>query len=146
MGHKTLIGGTAYEIGGGKTMVGGTAYSIDKGKTLVGGTAYEIAFSSPITVKITGTGSTATAYAEINGTKHTSAKTLEIEPGTKIKCYSWGGTQSGKRNSTVKLNGTTVATGTAATAATYTFTPDCATVNIVLSGATNGSTVTITTS
>ena len=44
MAHKTLINGTAYEIGGGKTLVGGTAYSIDKGKTLVGGTAYEIGF------------------------------------------------------------------------------------------------------
>lgn len=44
MAHKTLIGGTAYEIGGGKTLVGGTAYSIDKGKTLVGGTAYEVGF------------------------------------------------------------------------------------------------------
>lgn len=46
MAHKTLIGGTAYEISGGKTLVGGTAYSIDKGKTLVGGTAYEIGFFS----------------------------------------------------------------------------------------------------
>ena len=44
MAHKTLIGGTAYEISGGKTLVNGTAYSIDKGKTLVGGTAYEVGF------------------------------------------------------------------------------------------------------
>ena len=44
MAHKTLIGGTDYEISGGKTLVNGTAYSIDKGKTLVGGTAYEIPF------------------------------------------------------------------------------------------------------
>lgn len=44
MAHKTLIGGTAYEIGGGKTLVGGTAYSIDKGKALVDGTAYEVGF------------------------------------------------------------------------------------------------------
>ena len=48
MAHKTLIGGTAYEIGGGKTLVGGTAYSIDKGKTLVGGTAYEVGFAKPM--------------------------------------------------------------------------------------------------
>lgn len=47
MAHKTLIGGTAYEITGGKTLVNGTAYSIDKGKTLVGGTAYEIGFGFP---------------------------------------------------------------------------------------------------
>ena len=47
MAHKTLIGGTAYEISGGKTLVGGTTYSIDKGKTLVGGTAYEVGFGGP---------------------------------------------------------------------------------------------------
>ena len=45
MAHKTLIGGTAYEIGGGKTLINGTGYSIDKGKTLVGGTAYEVGFA-----------------------------------------------------------------------------------------------------
>lgn len=45
MAHKTLVGGTAYEISGGKTLVSGTAYSIVKGKTLVGGTAYEIGFT-----------------------------------------------------------------------------------------------------
>lgn len=44
MAHKTLIGGTAYEISGGKTLVGGTAYNISNGKTLVGGTAYTINF------------------------------------------------------------------------------------------------------
>lgn len=47
MAHKTLIGGTAYEIGGGRTLVNGTGYSIDKGKTLVGGTAYEVGFAPP---------------------------------------------------------------------------------------------------
>lgn len=48
MAHKTLIGGTSYEISGGKTLVGGTAYSISGGKTLVGGTAYGIGFGTPI--------------------------------------------------------------------------------------------------
>lgn len=46
MAHKTLVGGTAYEISGGKTLVGGTAFSIKNGKTLVGGTAYEVGFES----------------------------------------------------------------------------------------------------
>ena len=46
MAHKTLVGGTAYEISGGKTLIDGTAYSIKNGKTLVGGTAYEIGFES----------------------------------------------------------------------------------------------------
>ena len=44
MAHKTLIGGTAYEITGGKTLIGGTGYSIKGGKTLVGGTGYDIPF------------------------------------------------------------------------------------------------------
>lgn len=48
MAHKTLIGGTAYEITGGKTLVDGTAYSIKSGKTLVGGTAYEVGFGPSI--------------------------------------------------------------------------------------------------
>ena len=46
MAHKTLIGGTAYEIGGGKTLINGTGYSNDKGKTLVGGTGYELGFKN----------------------------------------------------------------------------------------------------
>ena len=48
MAHKTLVGGTAYEIGGGRTLVGGTGYSIDKGRTLVDGTAYDISFGTTI--------------------------------------------------------------------------------------------------
>lgn len=50
MAHKTLIGGTAYEISGGKTLVNGTAYKIEKGKTLVGGTAYELGVMVTITI------------------------------------------------------------------------------------------------
>lgn len=46
MAHKTLVGGTVYEIKGGKTLINGTAYSIKNGKTLVGGTAYEVGFVS----------------------------------------------------------------------------------------------------
>lgn len=52
MAHKTLIGGTAYEIDGGKTLIGGTVYEIDKGKTLVGGTVYEVGFAPPLKVTI----------------------------------------------------------------------------------------------
>lgn len=61
MAHKTLIGGTAYEVSGGKTLVGGTAYSIAGGKTLVGGTAYDISFGEEtFTFKIEYTTFTAT--------------------------------------------------------------------------------------
>lgn len=47
MGHKTLIGGTAYKIKGGKTLVNGTGYNITKGRTLVNGTGYDISFELP---------------------------------------------------------------------------------------------------
>ena len=44
MAHKTLVGGTAYEVKGGKTLINGTAYEVKGGKTLVGGTAYGVGF------------------------------------------------------------------------------------------------------
>lgn len=48
MAHKTLIGGTAYDISGGKAMVSGTGYAKKKGRVLVNGTGYDIPFSSGI--------------------------------------------------------------------------------------------------
>ena len=53
MAHKTMVGGTAYEISGGKALVDGTAYSIKGGKTLVDGTAYEIGFEKEFTINST---------------------------------------------------------------------------------------------
>ena len=47
MGHKTLIGGTAYKIKGGKTLVNGTSYSVKNGKVLINGTGYDIGFLLP---------------------------------------------------------------------------------------------------
>lgn len=44
MAHKTSIGGTAYDIGGGKTLVEGTSYSVKNGKVLIDGTEYDISF------------------------------------------------------------------------------------------------------
>ena len=44
MAHKTLIGGTAYNITGGKSLVSGTEYNISKGHTMVDGTGYDVAF------------------------------------------------------------------------------------------------------
>lgn len=90
MAHKTLIGGTAYEISGGKPLVNGTAYSIDKGKTLVGGTAYEVGFGPPpATITITeGPGSTA-ACIEIDGVTYNSPTTVSVPVGTVVKCYAY---------------------------------------------------------
>lgn len=48
MAHKTLIGGTSYNVAGGKALIDGTSYSIAKGKTLVGGTGYDISFGTPV--------------------------------------------------------------------------------------------------
>ena len=44
MAHKTLIGGTAYNIVGGRSLINGTGYNIKKGRTLVNGTGYNINF------------------------------------------------------------------------------------------------------
>lgn len=44
--HKTLIGGTAYEVKAGKCLINGTAYAIQKGRTLINGTGYDIALVS----------------------------------------------------------------------------------------------------
>lgn len=53
MAHKTMIGGTAYEVQGGKTLVDGTAYEIQGGKTMVDGTVRDISFGTThrVTVK-----------------------------------------------------------------------------------------------
>lgn len=48
MAHKTLIGGTAYEIKGGRDLIGGTGYSKKNGKVLIYGTVYDIPFSKGI--------------------------------------------------------------------------------------------------
>lgn len=45
MAHKTLIDGTAYEIGGGRVKVGGTGYKISAGKTMFKGTGFDISFA-----------------------------------------------------------------------------------------------------
>ena len=48
MAHKTLIGGTAYEIKGGRDLIGGTGYDKKNGKVPINGTAYDIQFSKGI--------------------------------------------------------------------------------------------------
>ncbi len=94
MAHKTLIGGTAYEISGGKTLVGGTAYSIKNGKTLVGGTAYEVGFGGAMAT-VTLEADLPTGYSTVEiaisySTKDepygsiSSAGTYELEMGTEL--------------------------------------------------------------
>lgn len=112
MAHKTLIGGTAYEIDGGKTLINGTAYSIDKGKTLVGGTVYEIGFVQLATLTIT-------PYSDwgeyvIDGTTYsgTSTITLEVPIGTVVTCkMSTEDSYTSSSRPYVTVNGTKVFTG-----------------------------------
>ena len=64
--HKTLIGGTAYEVKGGKCLVNGTAYSIKKGRTLVGGTGYDITLPGVVT-RVSTLRVGQSVYAKVNG-------------------------------------------------------------------------------
>lgn len=48
--HKTLVGGTAYEVKGGKCLVNGTVYNIKKGRTLIAGTGYDINFEPDVSL------------------------------------------------------------------------------------------------
>lgn len=66
MSHKTIIGGTAYEVTGGKCLVNGTVYNILKGRTLVDGTETEIKFQNGYTwvIKEEPTMPIASAYFE----------------------------------------------------------------------------------
>lgn len=133
MAHKTLIGGTAYEISGGKTLVNGTAYSIDNGKTLVDGTAYEVGFkpkTAIITVTSNGTRD-GQATVTIDGTTYKNGGTISSNPvtievpiGTEIVCYAEPGGYSGiYYGGNIYVNGTVVANGVEAqTAQTYTYT------------------------
>ena len=100
MAHKTLIGGTAYEISGGRTLINGTAYSIKNGKTLAGGTAYEVGFTETVDVYITlnkalvGTIviDAAHAYATINDITYDGSATvvLSVPVGTEVEVYASG--------------------------------------------------------
>lgn len=83
MAHKTMIGGTTYDITGGKCLIGGTGYNVKKGRTLIAGTIYDIVFSSPAIITTSGvpSGSNARfAYVKINGETVTANKTASYEP------------------------------------------------------------------
>lgn len=104
MAHKTLIGGTAYEIGGGKDLIGGTVYAKDHGKTLVGGTVYEVGFApAGATVKVTvsNTGliasqtSSPNAHFSIDGVKHNVAEEFVTPIGTVLSCWCSRGSGAG---------------------------------------------------
>lgn len=113
MAHKTLIGGTAYEISGGKTLIGGTAYSIKGGKTLVDGTAYSLSFLPVITLTGSAADTSTGGYAKctINGSTYNAAlssRKYSVPKGTVITCeVRKPGMQSGPAK--ISVNGTVVA-------------------------------------
>lgn len=127
MAHKTIVGGTAYEIDGGKTLVNGTAYEVDKGKTLVGGTTYGVEFApSEVTLTITaqdkssGSGSYKDyATVTVNGTTYQTTTTgtlatLTVPYGTVVRCYATGHGSMGTFSGNIILNGTTIQSTTQA--------------------------------
>ena len=119
-----LVNGTAYGIKTGNTLVNGTAQTIYNGRTLVGGTGYDIVLSTNgFTVTITGKGSTQTAWVNINGTIYTSQTTLIVESGTMIRLLTGGDSRNARLHTKITIDGVTVAGGTGAGAASYSYTP-----------------------
>lgn len=114
MAHKTLIGGTAYEISGGKTLVNGTAYSIKNGKTLVGGTAYDVGFAPDIAnITVVCKDYTGGGFAQIEFDDKTYSSIdreiyqIEVPIGTDIHCmiYDEQMVEEGEQYGYIKLNG-----------------------------------------
>lgn len=91
MAHKTIVGGTQYNIKKGKALVGGTEYSVKKGKTLIGGTAYEVGFDDGM--RRIACVECDTSYAEIQYTIGNSGYTIGdvgeyvIPVGTVLECW-----------------------------------------------------------
>lgn len=48
MSHKTMIGGTRYDIQSGRTTVGGTVYPVQNGRVMTDGTLWNIPFGAPV--------------------------------------------------------------------------------------------------
>lgn len=146
MAHKTLVGGTVYEIKGGRTLVGGTGYDIKKGRTLVGGTGYDISFAKePVIVNITGQGGKDGAQGRImlasvtvGGQEYTSPATLEVPYGEVITLYA----NSVLTYAKIIIDGETVASGVNLTYE-YIAQTDC-TINMAKD--TFNGTITVTTS
>lgn len=104
MAHKTLVGGTAYEVKGGRCLVDGTAYSIQKGRTLVGGTGHDVSFGPGSILAIVTTTGYTYASVTINGTEYQSnAAAVEVTAGDSITFYVES--QSEYAPGIVKING-----------------------------------------
>lgn len=125
MAHKTLIGGTAYEIKGGRDLIGGTGYGCKAGKTIIGGTAFTVPFgSSEYTLTISGGDtSNAGAYVTYGGRKYGNG-TLKIPVGDSVR-VSVGSSTGNVGGTWVKLSGagTLSGGGISGYERNYTYTP-----------------------
>ena len=118
MGHKTIVGGTQYNVKKGKALVGGTEYSVKKGKTLVDGTVYEVGFVKPV-VTIMLRGDFSYSGVRYNGVYYSSPTTFTANVGDEIFVESYGYTDS-----PIYLNGTLVANEPSETEYYYTVVSD----------------------
>lgn len=157
MAHMARAEGTDYAVAGGKTLIDGTAQTIYNGRALVAGAGYDIVLStSGFIVTIEGNGEEAVgpvsqeyAAVVINGTAYASAATVEAESGTVITLRTRASTDSTRKNTQIIVDGVTVAKGTTAVEASYTYTPTGdITVTLSFKAALNGKygVITVTTS
>lgn len=125
--HKTLIGGTAYEVKAGKCLINGTAYAIQKGRTLINGTGYDIAL---VTVKkhIIRMSSDRSnlnpkdSYVVVNGVTYDPYPSNEIEAEGDVQVTV--GIYAAMAGGTITLNGTAVKKVDGFTEGSYTFALD----------------------
>lgn len=122
MAHKTMIGGTVYEITRGKTMVDGTVCDISKGKTMVDGTVAEIDFGGMVTVNLTGSAwvyyDKNAMYVEIGGVQYRPEMTIEVDSAESIFLQAYSIMYHS--NSYISVNGVNVSTATSSENASYT--------------------------
>lgn len=122
--HKTLIGGTAYEVKSGKCLINGTAYAIQKGRTLINGTGYDIALISLKKHIITMSSDRDNinpndSYVTINGTTYHPYPNYEIEVDGDVKITV--GVYGSMGGSTITLNGVVVKQVSSFSEGSYTF-------------------------
>lgn len=127
MAHKTLIGGTAYEIKGGRDLIGGTGYAKKSGKALINGTAYDIKFG-PDGYVISFSGANAAAYIKYGDITYGygAVSPIVVQPGDKITVWAMS-SDPYSHKSIIYHNGAVVASSSPTTGypyqAEYTFAP-----------------------